>query len=425
MVALLPPAAAVSQSVSSASPPRARPSQLIGADVAFVNVGVLPMDTERVLTGQTVVVGGGKVTAVGPINKIALPAGVVRIDGAGKYLMPGIADMHVHISVFAHDVAQAERRLFRWLADGVTTIRNMDHLDPTDGRDGLRIDGKTVLQLRARAAAGELLSPRIYTAGAWASRRYTRSGIDPDTLRPPRLDSLAAYITAYKAAGYDFIKVRTESSIIFDSVSVIARRMGIPFEGHVPSKGKQLRGIAVENALASGMRSIEHFTGYVDIFQPFQLPDTANIPALAAATARSGVWNCPTLALKEQRSWPYFRALTQGLLDAGAGFLLGTDYPWSTSLETKPVSVAVELQTLVEVGGLTPFQALVAGTRNPAAYFGTLDSSGTVAVGKRADLVLLNGNPLDDIRHVAQPAGVMLGGQWLTRAELDSRLGSD
>jgi imidazolonepropionase-like amidohydrolase len=80
-----------------------------------------------------------------------------------------------------------------------------------------------------------------------------------------------------------------------------------------------------------------------------------------------------------------------------------------------------EIQALVGAG-LTPYQALVTGTRNPALYFGTLDSTGTVTVGKRADLVLVNGNPLQDIKHTAQPAGVMLGGRWLARDELDRRV---
>ena len=84
-------------------------------------------------------------------------------------------------------------------------------------------------------------------------------------------------------------------------------------------------------------------------------------------------------------------------------------------------AVPRELAALVRAG-LTPYQALVTGTRNPAEYFGTLDSAGTVAVGKRADLVLLAGNPLADVRHTAHPAGVMFGGRWLPRAEIDRRL---
>jgi imidazolonepropionase-like amidohydrolase len=112
--------------------------------------------------------------------------------------------------------------------------------------------------------------------------------------------------------------------------------------------------------------------------------------------------------------------LTKALQEAGAGLLAGTDHGSPGGVE--PVPVSEELRVMVERAGLTPYEALATATRNPAAFLGTLDSTGTVAVGKRADLVLLAGNPLQDIRAAAVPSGVMVGGRWFTRAELDARV---
>jgi adenine deaminase len=108
--------------------------------------------------------------------------------------------------------------------------------------------------------------------------------------------------------------------------------------------------------------------------------------------------------------------VVNALQDAGAGLLLGADM----TLESPGFAVHRELELLV-LAGLTPYQALATGTRNVAVYLGTQDSTGTVAVGKRADLVLVDGNPLTDIRYTAGPAGAMVGGRWLARAELDAR----
>jgi hypothetical protein len=113
------------------------------------------------------------------------------------------------------------------------------------------------------------------------------------------------------------------------------------------------------------------------------------------------------------------RRLIRALQDSGAGIMLGSDVGGTFD---NP-DVYTELQALVRAG-LTPYEALLAGTRNMAQYFGALDSTGTVAVGKRADLVLLPGNPLGDVSHTIQPAGVMIGGRWLARADIDRRLAS-
>jgi imidazolonepropionase-like amidohydrolase len=194
----------------------------------------------------------------------------------------------------------------------------------------------------------------------------------------------------------------------------------------------------------SGYSSIEHLIGYVAALQvgydtanikdePIALPlDLTKIPALIAATRRAGTWNCPTevnnegnglelgtMQLVTSNIIKIRRQIIKGLQDAGTGLLLGTD---AGSLLQKPgLASHWELQALVRAG-LTPYQALATGTRNVAVFLGWLDDTGTIAVGKRADLMLLNGNPLMDIQQTMNSAGVMLGGRWLARAEIDRRL---
>jgi imidazolonepropionase-like amidohydrolase len=366
---------------------------------AFVDVAVVPMDTERVLPGQTVLVEGGRITALGPASQVKVPAGAVRVDGRGKYLMPGLADMHTHLIMALRtnqDDADLERRMLFFVATGVTTIRNLDHQTPKKA-------GERILRLRARAAAGKIVSPQIYTSSAW--RAYGAAD-------NAKLEDIAPAVAAYKAAGYDFLKIYSwDKDAVFDSLMAATRRVGLPVVGHIPT------GVSVRRALAAGMRSFEHNYGYFDKspggakFEP-----EVTTEELATLTKNAGTWNCPTYFW-----WhPDRGRINKVLQDAGAGLLLGTD-ALSNDASYLP-KVHEHLAALVQHAQLTPYQALVTGTRNVAQYFGTLDSTGAVAVGKRADLVLLAGNPLEDIKNTAQQAGVMLGGRWLSREELDRRM---
>jgi imidazolonepropionase-like amidohydrolase len=367
------------------------------------------MDQERLLTNQTVLVEGGWITALGPTHQIRVPAGAVQIDGRGKFLIPGLADMHAHVFHFTHngvdapeaDSAGAEERLFRWLADGVTTIRDMDYYSEEVGKQALR--------LRALSASGKVWMPRIYTAGLWASSTSYIAGGSPQFLGLA-MDSIAGFIAAYKAKGYDFIKVHSEAPEVLDSVLAAAKRVGIPVVGHVPP------GARVEHILPLGYTSIEHpYTDYTWGNHRMQdLSDTTGIWVLVAKIKDAGIWHCPTQAHYDRLhgSDPRLLKVDQA---SGVRLLIGTDeFPW-------PEVITRELQAFV-AGGLTPYQALVAGTRNVAQYFGTLDQSGTITVGKRADMVLLTGNPLKNVRNTAKPAGVMIGGRWLPREEIDRRL---
>jgi imidazolonepropionase-like amidohydrolase len=313
--------------VLQAQAPAARPP-VPGAPAgvtAFVGVNVIPMDTERVLPNQTVLVGGGWITALGPADKVRVPAGATQIDGKGKYLIPGLADMHAHFHGGRDNAG-----LFSWLAYGVTTIRSMDYVTSRKN--------KSILELRAAAAAGELLSPRIYTAGGLGVDEKLEKG------KTLKLGDVAARVAEYQAQGYDFIKPYDMRAELFDSVAAAARRVGIPLMGHVPDS------VSLEQALASGAyRSIEHLTGfYRGGVWNLADADTTRFPALVAATRRAGVWHSPTQGTNEIfLSYRYSimpvgpqrdsllarstlalaraRQLIKALHDAGVGLLLGVD----------------------------------------------------------------------------------------------------
>jgi imidazolonepropionase-like amidohydrolase len=409
---------------SNPSPPsaalevtRASARNAPAAVTAFVDVNVVPMDTERVLQNHTVLVEDGWITALGPVGKVKVPAGAVRVDGRGKYLMPGLADMHFGPGHWllpppaGEEQVFADRLFIQYLAHGVTTLRSLTGSDPN-----------SVQQLRRIAA--EFPVPRMYLA----LKRIPHGGLP---LSAP--DSVAAYIAAIKAAGYSHIDadpdITKKNGVKADSLTLTALRQGgLPLATHshwIP--------FAQALKLGTGGGSVEHLYVFWDSLlgmpgptsltpdeikwrQPVDLP-MGKVPALVAAVQRAGVWITPSLDCME-RVHTHIKGdglarIVKALQDVGVKMLLGSDGSMLGGAHR-------ELVALVRAG-LTPYQALLTGTRNVAEYFHLLDSAGTVAVGKRADLVLLHGNPLQDVRRTWEPAGVMLAGRWLDRAALDQR----
>jgi hypothetical protein len=430
----------------------APPSLAPDSVVAFVNVSVIPMDRERVITGQTVVVRDGRISAIGPADQLKVPPGSSRIQGQGKFLMPGLAEMHAHIPGGNQPDSMVERVLFLYVSRGVTTIRGM-------------LGHPKHLALRDQAASGKILSPTIYTSGPSLNGNSV-----PDAATAARL------VTEQKAAGYDFLKIHPGiPQEAFDTLAATAHRQRIPFAGHVPLD------VGLSRALNAGYATIDHLDGYVEaLVGPGRLTaaqsqffglnlgeqlDDSKLPALVQATKEAGVWNVPTEVLMEnlapsvsvaslekrpemryvlpatraawakdkssilaeigasresaERVMQMRRKLLKALHAGGAGLLLGSDAPQIYNVPG--FSVHRELESLV-AAGLTPYQALETGTRNVAIFFGTLPQSGTIEVGKRADLILLDGNPLADIRNSSRQSGVMLGSRWLPKAEIETRL---
>jgi imidazolonepropionase-like amidohydrolase len=420
-----------------ASAPAADGPEAKGSDsrpVAFVNVRVVPMDRERVAEGQTVVVRDGRIAEIGPADAVKVPAGVLRVDGGGKYLMPGLVDMHVHLN------SPHEFPLF--LANGVTTVYNLN------GRPAH-------LLWRDRVRDGRLTGPTIYTCG-------------PTIRFADKADESRKMVEEQAKAGYDSIKIYVRiSKEAYPVLVETARRHNMLVVGHIP-RGPGLEGVASLEAVLKGRQAIAHAEEYIYSFFNDKVNDDSRLPAAVAATREAGVPVILTLVaydhiLRQAEDLPAFLArpetkylapwvrqtwgpgvnsynlrfsppekqqylrsglalqkkLVRELHKAGVRIFTGTD---AMNPGVVPgFSLHEELHNLVELG-FTPFEALQAATSNPAEFFHSPAEFGTVAVGQRADLLLTDGNPLKDVATVAHPAGVMSRGRWLPAEKLRSAL---
>ena len=429
---------------SPSSQPVAQP-----AATAFIGVNVLPMDKEGTLANQTVFVTDGKIASITPADKAQLPAGAVKVDGKGKYLMPGLGELHAHIPGGTASDADVERTLFLYVANGVTTIRGM-------------LGDPRHLVYRGRVAKGEVLGPRIYTSGP---------SFNGDRAKTP--DAAITMVTDQQTAGYDLLKIHPGvPRNAFDAMAAKAHELRIPFAGHVPEA------VGLTRALEARYRSIDHLDGYVEALVPnasgsqvfgvnlVAQADESRIPALVKATRAAGTWQVPTEILlvnwlndedpKAMATWPEMKYVEAGILaewiaqkqgfvakypqadrqkllalrrklikalhDGGVPFALGSDAPQTWNVPG--FSAHRELGAIV-AAGLTPYEALKSGTANVGVYFGTQSTAGTVTAGKRADLILLEANPLTNIANSSRIAGVMVNGRWLSKADIDARLAGE
>jgi imidazolonepropionase-like amidohydrolase len=417
-----------------------------GAATAFIGVNVLPMDTDGVLADQTVVVADGKIASIAPAGKAQVPAGAVEVDGKGKYLMPGLGELHAHIPGGKAPDADVERTLFLYVANGVTTIRGM-------------LGDPRHLVYRQRVAKGEILGPRIYTSGPSFNGKSASAP-----------DAAVAMVVEQHKAGYDLLKIHPGvPRDAFDAMAARAGELGIPFAGHVPEA------VGLMRALEAKYRSIDHLDGYVEALVPgasgsqifgvnlAAKADETRIAALVEATRAAGTWQVPTEILlvnwlndedpQVMAKWPEMKYVEPGILtkwiaqkqgflakypqadrqkllalrrklikalhDGGVPFALGSDAPQTWNVPG--FSAHRELGALV-AAGLTPYEALKSGTANVGVHFGTQSTVGTVAAGRRADLILLEANPLTNIANSSRIAGVMVNGRWLSKADIETRL---
>lgn len=404
-----------------------------GDTLVIRDVSVLPMDRPGVLAHQTVVIAGSRILRMGPAGT-QVPQGARIIDGRGRFLLPGLADMHVHLST-------SEEFPF-YVGNGVLTVRDLN------GSPG-------TLAWRDSIRAGTLLGPRLFVSGPMLAGTEIpwRNKVTPTTAAEAE-----AAVLAQKAAGYDQIKIYDGiTREVFEAAIGTAKRVGMLSSGHIPES------VGFGGVLASGMTGLEHLDKTVYAVFRHDM-DTLKIPAIADSIRKSGMWVTPTLAsmiqlaalshggydslmarpeaaaapaavrefwttvsvrLKGNRpltpgvrynTWTDFQLkLARALANAGVPLLAGTDLP--NAVLVPGYSLHDELDGLVEAG-LTRFQALEAATSAPARFLKQERDWGTVAAGQRADLLLTRSNPLDSLSTLRDPDGVVLGGRWLDRAEL-------
>ena len=417
---------------------------------AVVNVNVLSMTDDRLVAAQTVVIEDGIITAIGPVTTVAVPDDATIVDGTDRYLMPGLTEMHGHVT--STGPAQLDRLLRLYLANGVTTVRGM-------------LGRPSHLQLRAAIERGEIFGPRLITSGPSFNGNSVSS-----------TEQAIHMVRAQHAAGYDFLKIHPGlSAKEFNAVADTANELGIRFAGHVPVS------VGLAGALDKGIATIDHLDGYMAALVPPNIDtsggyggffgvnlagqvDMSRLDELVAATHAANVANVPTQVLFEQwvnsespdalaaradmrfidsatveqwrrtknntvnergfdraiadRAIEIRRQIIGALQAAGATLLLGSDAP--QVFNVPGFSLHLELQLMV-AAGLTPYEALASGTTAPAGFFG-LDT-GTVEVGRIADLMLVDDNPLADIANSARVHGVFVRGRWATTEALLDGLG--
>src|SRR6266498_3781972 len=201
---------------------------------AFVNVNIVPMDKERIIGEQTVIVRDGKIVQIGPARKTKVPEDAVRIDGAGKYLMPGLVDMHVHLRDYPEEEMAALLKLY--VANGVTTVLNLSGIPRH-------------LELREKIAKGELFGPTIYTSGPFISRTTGSS---------PTPEEVERAVIEQKRAGYDIIKIHGDfTREAYRRLFVIARREGMLVIGHAP------RNLGIEAMIEERQDAVAHAEEYI------------------------------------------------------------------------------------------------------------------------------------------------------------------
>jgi imidazolonepropionase-like amidohydrolase len=415
-----------------------------------------------------VVIVGDRIADIGKAGRLRVPAGARMIDGRGKFLIPGLWDMHVH-SLF-----EGRTELFfpAFVANGVTGVREMSS----------ELSFEEIARVRRRTESGELLGPRF---GAVSGRILEGpvGELGPGMVGVASPEEGRRLVGSFKEQGADFIKVYNQlSRETYFAIVDECRKRRIPFAGHVPLL------VTAGEASDAGQKSVEHLTrvllscssreaeirrglvvpgptvsagnraGFMAEGEAADSYDAAKAARLFARFRKNGTWQCPTLVqlrklastddpafTNDDRSryvpravradWEERRKRLAGILpfakrfypkdlevvramrEAGVGLLAGTDAGWGNPYTYPGFSLHDELELLV-LAGLTPLEALQTATLNPARYLGRERELGTIERGKLADLVLLDANPLDDIRNTRRIAAVVVGGRYLPAPEL-------
>ena len=431
------------------SPGKAQAQEAPGT-IVFTNVTVLPMNADEVLPNQFVVVTGGVITAVGPAGDVDAPQGAAVINGSGRYLMPGLAEMHAHVPPGANPPREeVEDILFLYVANGITTIRGM-------------LGSAYQIPLAGEIERGEVLGPNFYVGAP-----SINGGSAPTPADAERL------LRAHAEAGYHLQKIHPGVSMeTWDHMVEVAQEVGLTWGGHVPAD------VGLVHAIETGMSTVDHLDGYIQAIASDDVQaqvsvgrislgglargvDDAKLEEIIRLTIDHDVYVVPTMYLWEnlygapdpdemlrqpemryvsprtREGWRRRAGGGQGspeevkvyldlrkrvlkaLSDAGAGILMGTDSP--QLFNVPGFALHRELRVMADAG-MSNHEILKSGTvavgEYVASHLGLDGNFGTIAPGQRADLVLLGSNPLDDLVNLFDRVGVMVRGRWVSRAEI-------
>ncbi len=423
--------------------------------LALKGVHVIRPISKKILLDQTVYIEDGKIKHIGKATEVVLPVGTNIINASGKYLMPGLAEMHAHIPVpdSSGNVTVLDQTMFLYLANGVTTIRGMlgqpFHLDLLETFKLQHIS---------------FYPPNIYTS----SPSFNGNSM-------PDIATAEAAVKKYKSQGYDFLKIHPGIKLdVYNAIAQTSKAVGIDFAGHVPVE------VGIRHALGSGQKTIDHLDGYIEALAPpladltqngffgFNVTDQINLTSLmplVKLTKKSQAWMVPTQTLftrwfspedpnsmmqaNEMAYMPariryawlqnktnliksngYTKAryehyiqvrkkLLYSLYKGKVNLILGSDAP--QVMNVPGFSIHHEMESWADAG-IPNWKILQAGTSEVARFYSHQDKEGDIAAGYWADMILLEKNPVDDIRNTQTIEGIIHRGQWLSKAMIMDRL---
>ena len=410
--------------------------------ILFQNVNLVTMDDESVQYGMDLLVEGDRISRIAPIGEIYAPHGATVINGNGRnYLMPGLAEMHGHVPPMESGERWPERYLedvlFLYLAGGVTTVRGM-------------LGHPNQLELKEMVNNNAIAGPTLYLAGPSFSGNTIRSE-----------DDARERVKIQAEEGWDLLKIHPGlSTDQYRAMAETANELGMEFSGHVPAE------VGLEMAAKLGQRTVDHLDGYIEYIGAMEQPVTdEQLQKAIDLTLEHDIWVVPTQALwktllgaadheklmqydeikympqnvingwksylENQQNTFFYRGeyaavhaenrqkLLNGLNVAGANILLGTDAPQIFSVPG--LAMRHEL-AIMEEAGLSPYDVIRSGTYNVGKYFKEKDNFGTLTEGSRADLVMTEQNPLENLDTIMSHHGVVVRGYWIPREKIDEKL---
>ncbi|MDF2159134.1 amidohydrolase family protein [Algoriphagus sp. CAU 1675] len=428
---------------------------VLAQDMLVTNVNVVSMENDQILENQAIYVVDGKIKDIIPLTaQTPRMYSEIIIDGKGAYVFPGLSEFHAHLPVASDGSTQLqEESMWLYLANGVLRIRSM-------------LGNPTHIALRDKVNAGEIPGPRVFISGP---------SFNANSVTSP--EQAAQMVKDQKEARYDHLKIHpgVELNEMW-AISKTAQEVGIPFGGHVPLA------VGLKNALNSGYKSVEHMDGYLETLLPDDLvidPTTSGpfnlklvgqvqmdkLPGLIQLTLDKGTWVAPTLTLFDRyfgyipadefrkapemkylpglliQQWvntkkqlertgvldkenvaPYLafrRKLFMELHNSGVPMILSSDSP--QVFNVPGFSIHHEIALMSEAG-MSNYEILKTGSVEPAKYMGQEAEWGMIKKGMAADFVMVEKNPLEDLKTMQKPMGVVIRGKWIGQEELQAQL---